>query len=239
MGLAIVVLAALSAQIWWECRRIRAQLADMGLCLTSIRWLPLQPLLDGRWSRRHMYYRIRYLDRSGAPFTATAVWTLFRGLSLEGQRPLVAARGGAVARGGFAPPWLASACSLAGCLAIGFEYWAGAYNQTSLPSGLYTFGLLLVAAAAAVLQVVQPSRWRSTLPILALAPVATVVVRIALDLARDPTTHNLLPFEIVIAGIVGGAVSLAGSAVGWLAGRWIGPPTARATVRIGSPRSRR
>lgn len=238
MWLAVVVVAALSAQILWECNKIRAGFADMGMRLTRIRWLPFRPLFDGRWSRRRMHYRVEYTDRSGAPCTCVAVWTLFQGLSLEGQRPRHESGSRPSQSPGIRMPWPALTCSSLGCIAIGAEYWVGPYNQVNLPNGLFTFGLLALGIAAVVLHALQPERWRSTVPLLALAPVATVLVRIVMDVSRDPTTHNLLPFEIVIAAFVGGVVSLSGTALGWLVARVVGPPRASAGVRVRAVRAR-
>lgn len=238
MWLAVVVIAALTTQILWECHKIRAGFSDMGMRLTRIRWLPFKPLFNGRWSRRRMYYRVEYTDRSGAPFTCVAVWTLFEGLSLEDRRPRVVGRYELPRVAGLRMPWLALTCSIVASLAIGMQYWAGAYNQVNLPNGLFTFGLLGLAIAGAVLHVIQPDRWLSTVPILALAPVGTVIVRIVMDVSRDPSTHNLLPFEIVIAAFVGSAVVHAGTAVGWTVWRVIGPTANGAAVPVRSTRAR-
>ncbi len=45
---------------------------------------------------------------------------------------------------------------------------------------------------------------------------SVVMVRVMVDCSRDPTSHNLWPFELIIAVFVGGAAALAGSALGTL-----------------------
>ncbi|HWB30384.1 MAG TPA: hypothetical protein VG736_07775 [Vicinamibacterales bacterium] len=70
-------------------------------------------------------------------------------------------------------------------------------------------GFMLVMAAIGIGAVVMPIRalrrwqggwWYAAL--VAIAPIAFVVLRIAFDVARDPTSHNLWPFEIVQIGVV-------------------------------------
>jgi hypothetical protein len=49
--------------------------------------------------------------------------------------------------------------------------------------------------------------------------VFVVAARIAVDTARDPTSHNLWPFEIVIAGFVGAVAAGLGITIGALVRR--------------------
>jgi hypothetical protein len=64
-------------------------------------------------------------------------------------------------------------------------------------------------------------RWRGNWRIAVALPAAAavfVVLRIAIDVARDPTSHNLWPFEVLMTG-AGCAVAVAALAVSrrWLA----------------------
>jgi ABC-type branched-subunit amino acid transport system permease subunit len=43
-----------------------------------------------------------------------------------------------------------------------------------------------------------------------------VLARVIVDVVRDPTSHNLWPFEIVIAVLVGAAAAVAGALLGSL-----------------------
>ena len=110
-------------------------------------------------------------------------------------------------------PWLAAAFAVA-FLTVGLPYWRIPYKQVSLPGNLIGFGLLAVAAAAAV------SRWRGRTSILATTLIVgaavpcAVLARVALEVMSDPTSHNLWPFEVVFAAVPG----LAASAVGVLIG---------------------
>lgn len=216
MVLGAILLAVLSAQIWWTSRCIHSDFHARGLLVRRIRWQPLAPLLSLRWSRRHMLYRVWYSDGRGAAFSCRVVATLSQGLAVEDERP--------EGRPGVAAPtmlptgfrWFRSACSVVGGIAIGLSYWTKPYDQVSLPDGLLGPGLLLVIASAAALQFQEPRRWRSTFLIMTLAPVGTVIVRIVLDVLRDPTSHNLLPFELAIAGVVGGLAVAIGMGLGWV-----------------------
>jgi uncharacterized membrane protein (GlpM family) len=61
---------------------------------------------------------------------------------------------------------------------------------------------LLLLGAFVVIQVHSLVRWRRGWRIAAVLPlfgVAFVLARILLDTRRDPTSHNLWPFEIVVA----------------------------------------
>lgn len=43
---------------------------------------------------------------------------------------------------------------------------------------------------------------------------AAVMARVVVDTATDPTSHNLWPFELVLAGFVAGVTTAAGTALG-------------------------
>ncbi|MGH8182628.1 MAG: hypothetical protein ACREPH_03100 [Rhodanobacteraceae bacterium] len=68
-------------------------------------------------------------------------------------------------------------------------------------------GFMLAMVAIGILSLVWPAwglwRWRGGWRLLAAVPAAVmafVVLRIFIDTARDPTSHNLWPFEIVMWG---------------------------------------
>jgi hypothetical protein len=68
---------------------------------------------------------------------------------------------------------------------------------------------MLVVAAIGIGGVVMPiralRRWQGGwqyAALVAVAPIAFVVLRIVFDVARDPTSHNLWPFEIVQIGVL-------------------------------------
>ncbi len=81
----------------------------------------------------------------------------------------------------------------------------------SLLFGGFMFFILALVVGAIVLSVRTVRKWRGGWRIAAAVPaawVAFVILRIVLDTARDPTSHNLWPFEILIA--CGGAVLIIG-----------------------------
>ena len=111
--------------------------------------------------------------------------------------------------------WLAGAF-LAGFLVIGVPYWPIPYNKVSLPDSLYGGGLFVVVlAAAAVRALGKPHFLLATLVAGAAVP-AAVIARIAVETTRDPTSHNLWPFEVIIAGIMGLLCASAGALIGSL-----------------------
>lgn len=78
---------------------------------------------------------------------------------------------------------------------------------------LLFYGFMLVAVALGIFGIAGPAwglwRWRGGWRIAAALPAAImafVILRLVVDTARDPTSHNLWPFEIVMAG---GACSVA------------------------------
>ena len=100
-------------------------------------------------------------------------------------------------------------------LVIGIPYWQLPYSSVSLPNSLYGIGLLLMF----VCTVFFCNRgisflWVAT--ILGLSAPVVVATRIIVDVARDSSTHNLFPFEIAIAVIVGFGVAGFGAALGVL-----------------------
>jgi len=76
---------------------------------------------------------------------------------------------------------------------------------------MYALGLIGLAAPAwGVWRWRGPWRWAAVVP---LAVVAFVLLRIIVDTARDPTSHNLWPFEILLWGALScGAMLLLGLA---------------------------
>jgi formate-dependent nitrite reductase membrane component NrfD len=95
-------------------------------------------------------------------------------------------------------------------------YWAIPYNKVNLPDSVLGAGLLVVIAVAALARAyLGRPFWRIVAVMGSVIP-AVVMVRVMVDCSRDPTSHNLWPFEVFIAVIVGGAAALAGSVLGTL-----------------------
>ena len=80
-------------------------------------------------------------------------------------------------------------------------------------------GLLVVAFAALVLRASRAaSAWKAIVAAGGSIP-AVVMTRVVVDGLRDPTSHNLWPFEVVIAVVVGLAVAGTGVLIGMLVAR--------------------
>lgn len=114
--------------------------------------------------------------------------------------------------------WLLLAAA-ASFLAVGIPYWLVPYHELNLPSGLLTPGLALVAVAPLLLRMFRlTSFWRATLMIGGSVG-AVVMARVLVDVARDATSHNLWPIELVIALVIGLGCALVGAVLGSLVAR--------------------
>jgi hypothetical protein len=105
---------------------------------------------------------------------------------------------------------------LAGFLSVGIPYWIIPYQKLGLPDAIIGFGLVVVALAALLLRArrVAPI-WKTTLIVGASVP-AVVLSRALVEGLIDPTSHNLWPFELVIALPIGFAAALIGAVAGTL-----------------------
>jgi hypothetical protein len=106
-----------------------------------------------------------------------------------------------------------AAAFAASFFAVGWPYWHVIYAQVSLPGTLVGPGLFVVLAACAA-AVAMRVHWLPVFALIGAAPAASVLARIVYDTTLDPTTHNLWPFEVVLAGMLGYAVALAGVVLG-------------------------
>ena len=111
--------------------------------------------------------------------------------------------------------WLVAAFVIS-FFAVGFSYWQVPYAKVSLPSTLYGTGLLVVGVLAAAACAIGKARILSVILAVGAAVPAPILARIAADTAKDPTSHNLWPFEFIIAAVIGVLCSSAGALVGSL-----------------------
>jgi len=114
--------------------------------------------------------------------------------------------------------WLAAAFVVS-FFAVGFSYWQIPYAKISLPSTLYGTGLLVVGILAAAARAFGKARLLAVILAIDGAVPAPILARIAVDTAKDPTSHNLWPFEFIIAAVLGVLCSSAGALVGSLPAR--------------------
>lgn len=115
-------------------------------------------------------------------------------------------------------PILLSVAILAvGALAQGWTYWRLPYaqlNVTVLWSPML-IGIALLPTMARYLglhPVLGGVAAGGSLPLV-------VMARVVADGLKDPTSHNLWPFELVISGFLGFLVALVGAFLAWLAFR--------------------
>jgi hypothetical protein len=112
--------------------------------------------------------------------------------------------------------WLFAAFVLA-FFAFGAMHWTLPYSDVELPNSLIGAGLVLVVVAAVLARTRgRASFWITTLVVGAAAP-AAIAARVIVDTATDPTSHNLWPFELVLAGVVGHTTAAVGAVA---AGAW-------------------
>jgi len=98
--------------------------------------------------------------------------------------------------------------------AIGIPYWQIPYAKAKLPNAIVGFGLVVVFAAAALVRWFGRVSFRRSFLVVGLAAPCAVAVRVFAGVSMDPTSHNLWPFELVLAGAVGFAASLCGTLLG-------------------------
>ena len=105
---------------------------------------------------------------------------------------------------------------VAGLALMGIPFWTLPYNNQEFPypgQVLGMIGLAVVTALLAVSGVTSPKRIFWTM--LAAFPVA-VAIRVAVEVAQDPTDHNLWPFELIYAAVVSLVAVVPGLLVGAL-----------------------
>lgn len=105
-------------------------------------------------------------------------------------------------------------------LAVGIPYWLVPYNKT-IPNAVIAIGVTAVVAVAAILAF-RGLKLARALLVPGLAVPAAALARVIVEGILDPTSHNLWPFEIVIAALLGLAAALPGALLGWLLARAAG-----------------
>ncbi len=105
-------------------------------------------------------------------------------------------------------------------LAVGIPYWLVPYNKT-IPNAVIAIGVTAVVIVAAILAF-RGMKLARALLVPGLAVPAAALARVIVEGVLDPTSHNLWPFEIVIAALLGLAAALPGALLGWLLARGAG-----------------
>ncbi|MEO7986139.1 MAG: hypothetical protein ABI766_06365 [Gemmatimonadales bacterium] len=106
------------------------------------------------------------------------------------------------------------AAVVAGLLACGIPLWPIPYQQVNMP-GNPSASAWLILGGLAGLMAGYLTRERFWPPVLAVALgfVCAVYGRVEVETSRDPTLHNLWPFEVVIAGGIGLVAAVIGLGV--------------------------
>lgn len=128
--------------------------------------------------------------------------------------------------------WLRTAFLLS-FLSAGIPYWLIPYREVNLPSALMGAGLVIVVLAALLLRACEIAPFWKTVRILGWSLAAAVIARVIVEGIHDPSSHNLWPFEVVIALLLGFACSMTGAAIGTLIARL--RPSNRNTIEGGQP----
>jgi uncharacterized membrane protein YfcA len=103
---------------------------------------------------------------------------------------------------------------VAGLLACGLPLWPIPYREVSMP-GNPAASVWLLLGSLAGLVAGYLLRHKKRIPVLAVTAgfVLAVLGRVGVETTRDPTSHNLWPFEVVIAGSIGLAAAVIGVGV--------------------------
>jgi ABC-type branched-subunit amino acid transport system permease subunit len=109
--------------------------------------------------------------------------------------------------------------SCAAFLVVGIPYWMKPLSGLSLPRDILGVPLVAVGVIAALACLVgRTGFWKTGLAMSASVP-AAVMARVVCEVALDPGTHNLWPFELVLATGPALAAGFTGAAIGSLARR--------------------
>jgi hypothetical protein len=120
--------------------------------------------------------------------------------------------------------WRVATTIVAGLLACGLPLWPIPYAQVSMPENPSGSIWLLGGAAAGALGglLLRPGV-RTVMVSVAAGFVLAVLARVTVETSLDPTSHNLWPFEVVIAGGYGLASGLLGVVAARVGQRLAGP----------------
>ena len=108
---------------------------------------------------------------------------------------------------------LAAAFFVTGTVA-GIPYWQIPYAKAGLPDSIFGLGLLIAFFASAIIRYALHIPLVRVCLTIGIAIPTVVMLRVIVEVARDPTSHNLWPLEIIIAAAIGLGVSFLGALLG-------------------------
>lgn len=94
-----------------------------------------------------------------------------------------------------------------------FAIWRSVSHAKVRMSDLAGWGTAAFLAALVLGMFSESRKWIVLVGTIA-APLVANIANIVYDLARDPTTHNLFPFELFMTSIVAGSGALIGAVIG-------------------------
>lgn len=114
--------------------------------------------------------------------------------------------------------WLAIGFA-GGLLFAGLPFWSLPYARAEMPNRFTLPTLIAIGAIAMMLVAARLVPARRAAWGMALCLPAAVALRVAVETAADPTSHNLWPLELVLALVLGLGGAVPGVLLGMLARR--------------------
>jgi hypothetical protein len=112
--------------------------------------------------------------------------------------------------------WIPALGFSVSALAVGVPYLLIPYRELNLPSALYGPELCVLVATAALTRGCGATTFWKNVAIIGAAVPAIILLRVAVETAADPTSHNLWPFEVIIGSIVSALCAFIGTLMGWI-----------------------
>lgn len=116
--------------------------------------------------------------------------------------------------------YIPAVCFVLGVLSAGIPYWLIPYHKVNLPDGVWGPQLLIVGAVTLVAFMLRTRPFWKTLWVFAGIVPCAVMLRVIVEGVMDPTSHNLWPFEIIIAFGVGLVGVVPGALIGQMFRTW-------------------
>jgi hypothetical protein len=127
-------------------------------------------------------------------------------------------------------PFVAQLCWTGGgfifaFFAVGISWWSVPYNESwsGLETLFFWLGMLSVMIAAAIARILGRAGFYLTIPFIGASVPSAILARVIMDTIRNPTSHNLWPFEVVAGGVYGlffaGLGAVSGTLFVWLTRR--------------------
>jgi hypothetical protein len=108
---------------------------------------------------------------------------------------------------------------VAGLLLTGIPYWRLPYNADFFGDTAVQLGFVGLAVVTAMLAASGVARLRRIFWLMLATFPTAVAIRVVVETAKDPTDHNLWPFELIFAAVVSLAAVVPGLLVGILVRR--------------------